>query len=105
MSLIDSIEWRELGDVGHFNTLWITVAGHLTRLTTGPTFDDRLNLALIPLVRNRIRGSFKKRFDRRVTEEIVVNVSNRMLSFSNLENLDDSILRNWLEEGDISRGG
>ena len=38
---------------------------------------------------------YEKRSERRVTEEIVVNVSNRMLSFSNLENLDDSILRNW----------
>ncbi|GFY80839.1 hypothetical protein Acr_01g0006480 [Actinidia rufa] len=56
MNLIDSIEGLELGDVGHFKTPWTT------RLTTSPTFDDRPNLTLIPLVKPNLSFSLKPGF-------------------------------------------
>ena len=56
MSLIDSIEGLELGDVGHFNT----PLDHSSQ-TLG-TLDDRPNLTLIPLVRLSPSFSLKLRY-------------------------------------------
>ena len=68
MSLIDSIEGSELGDVGYFNTL----LDHSSR--TLRTLDNWPNLALIPLVRPSLSFSLKPKYQGEGNMSLIDNI-------------------------------